>query len=58
MSVYIDFNVDAMEIICVSIQTSIHRLHLNTIVITQEFLFLDLSHKQLRQDTTIEAAND
>ena len=26
MSVYIDFNVDAMEIICVSIQTSIHRL--------------------------------
>ena len=26
MSVYIDFNVDAVEIICVSIQTSIHRL--------------------------------
>ena len=46
-----------VEIICISIQTSIHRLHLNTIVITQEFLFLDLSHKQLRQDTTIEAAN-
>ena len=44
MSVYIDFDGDAMEIICISIQTSIHRLQLNTIVITQKSILNYFTH--------------